>query len=188
MGFHDGLDYLLRALHHLVYSLGRTDVACILVGDGDAWPSLQTLAQKLCLLDYVHFTRWVKHSEVTRYLSVADICLAPEPSNPYNDRSTVIKMMEYMALGKPIVAFDLPEHRNSAREAALYARPNEIIDYAQKIMTLMDDKELRAKMAQVGIERVRNELNWAHQTHHLLHAYSKLFALKPQHLPLSSAN
>jgi glycosyltransferase involved in cell wall biosynthesis len=104
MGHHDGVDYLLRALWHLVYDLGRSDFWCVLVGDGPAWSAMKSLAEELRLTDFVLFTGRVSHTEVSRYLSAADICVAPEPLNAYNDRSTMIKMTEYLALGKPAVA------------------------------------------------------------------------------------
>ena len=174
MGFHDGVDYLLRALQYLVYGLGRSDFFSVLVGAGDALPGLRSLTEQLGLADYVLFTGWVEHTEFARYLSAADICIAPEPSNSYNDRSTTIKMMDYMALGKPIVAFDLPEHRFTAQDAAVYARPNDELDFAQQIASLMDDWVRRKKMGEKGRERIEKELAWSHQEKFLLEAYEAL--------------
>jgi glycosyltransferase involved in cell wall biosynthesis len=176
MGFQDGVDYLLRALHHLVYDLGRTDFFCFVAGTGVAVPSLKALTGRLSLSDYVLFTGWVEHKDVARYLSAADIGVAPEPSNAYNDRSTMIKMTEYMALGKPIVAFDLPEHRVTAQDAALYACPNDELDFARQIVALMDDPERRKKMGQRGRERIETKLAWPHQAKHLLEVYKALNA------------
>jgi len=184
MGFQDGVDYLLRALQHLVCDLGRTDFFCVLVGTGDALPSLKSLAEQLDLAEQVLFTGWVEHTEVAHYISVADICVAPEPSNPYNDRSTAVKMMEYMALGKPVVAFDLPEHRVTAQNAAVYAHPNDELDFAEQIAALMDDPERRKKMGQIGRERIDGEFAWPYQERHLLEAYDALsrgFAERRRH-------
>jgi glycosyltransferase involved in cell wall biosynthesis len=174
MGFQDGVDYLLRALHRLIYDLGRTDVSCILIGGGDAWASLKTLATQLRLDEYVWFSGWVSPADLVRYISTVDICTAPEPSNPYNDRSTMIKMAEYMALEKPIVAFDLPEHRITAQDAAVYACPNDEMDFARHIAALMDNPEQRQYMGQRGRARVETELAWTNQEKHLLKAYSAL--------------
>lgn len=177
MGTQDGVDHLLRALHHLIHDLGRTDFYCILVGSGDALPGLESLTQQLRLTDYVSFTGWVnKQADVARYISSMDVCVAPEPSDPYNDRSTAAKVMEYMALGKPTVAFNLPEHRFTAQGAALYAQPNDELDFARQIAVLMDDPERRRKMGLVGRERVESELAWSHQAKHLLGAYTSLAA------------
>ena len=174
IGFHDGVDHLLKALHHLVYKLRRTDHFCLLVGAGDAWPKLKVLARDLQLNDYVLFTGWVEHSEVALYLSAADICLAPEPSNDYNDRCTVIKITEYMALGRPIVAFDLPEHRVTAQDAAVYARPNDELDFAKQISFLIDNPGQRQKMGLLGSKRIKDGLTWPYQQKRLLEAYQKL--------------
>jgi glycosyltransferase involved in cell wall biosynthesis len=176
MGTQDGVDYLLRALKRLVYDLGRSDFTSILVGSGNALPSLKSLAQNLDLTEYVQFTGWVtEQSEVARYISSMDICIAPEPSDPYNDRSTAAKVMEYMALGKPTVAFDLPEHRFTAQEAALYARPNDELDLARKIASLMDAPEQREIMGTKGRERIAKELAWLRQGAMLIEAYDALF-------------
>ncbi len=174
MGFQDGVDYLLRALKHLVCDLGRNDFVCILLGTGDALPSLKSLTEQLSLADRVLFTGWVEHTEVGQYLSAIDIGVAPEPSNCYNDRSTAVKIMEYMALGKPIVAFDLPEHRFSAQDAAVYACPNDELDFARQIAALMGDPMRRQTMGEKGRNRVEKELAWSHQQKFLLEAYEAL--------------
>ena len=171
MGFQDGIDYLLRALRHLICDLKRTDFFCVLVGDGDALLSLKSLAKQLDLAEYVLFTGWVEPEEVVRYLGAADICVTPDPSNSYNDHSTMIKIMEYMALEKPIVAFDLPEHRFSAQEAALYVRPNDELEFARALTQLIDDREKRQKMGAFGRQRVETELAWRYSVPHLLEAY-----------------
>jgi glycosyltransferase involved in cell wall biosynthesis len=174
-GTQDGVDYLLRAVNRLVLDLGRIDLACIVVGSGDALPRLKALSEQLRISNYVVFTGWVESpSEVARYLEAMDICVAPEPSDPYNNRSTASKLMEYMAFGKPIVAFDLPEHRYTAGEAALYARPNDELDFAKKIAFLMDDARARQRMGQMGRERIETDLGWAQQRKNLVELYEKL--------------
>jgi len=174
MGFQDGLDYLLRALRHLIDDCGRSDFYCVLVGRGDAFDKLKALAAQLQLDDHVWFAGRVSDEELMRYLSTADICVDPDPSNPFTDRSTMIKLMEYMALGKPIVAFDLPEHRVTAGEAALYAQANNELDFARQIMSLMDDPAARAALGARGRRRIEERLEWRHQAQHLLEAYRRL--------------
>jgi len=174
IGFHDGVDYLLRAVDVLVHDLGRSALHCLVVGAGDALGEMRALAETLEIDPYVTFTGWVAHQEVAGYLNATDICVAPEPSNPYNDRCTVIKMMEYMALGKPIVAFDLPEHRYSAQDAALYAPANSTEEMARRIAELMDDPARRAEMGARAVQRVREELAWDHQKPHLLRALERV--------------
>jgi glycosyltransferase involved in cell wall biosynthesis len=178
IGFQDGVEHLIIALQYLIYDLGRRDLLCILLGDGDALPYMKSMSEELGLNEFVLFTGWVDHAQVLGYLNAADICIAPEPSNTYNDRSTMIKLMEYMAMGKPIVAFDLPEHQVSAQEAALFAKPNNDQDFAQQIVSLMDDPVRRIKMGQYGRERVEKELSWSHQENFLLEAYASIQVMK----------
>lgn len=169
----DGVDYLIRALTCLL-GLGKGDWYCVLVGDGDAVPRLKLLAGELSLTNHLCFTGLVPPSEVPHYLSAADICVSPEPSNSYNDRSTTIKAMEYMAVMKPTVAFDLPEHRATLGEAAVYARPNDELDFARQIAMLIDDPARRLCMGRIGRERIERELAWSHQKDRLLEAYARL--------------
>ncbi len=174
IGFQDGVDFLLRALHHLKYQLGRSDFLCVIAGDGDALPGLKMQAVELALGDFVLFPGWIESAEVPGYISTADICVAPEPSNDLNDRSTIVKIMEYMAAGNPIVAFDLPEHQVTAQNAAIYAEPNSELDFARKIAELMDDPQKCREMGQFGRERIEKELGWCYQKTHLLDAYNKI--------------
>jgi len=174
IGFQDGVDHLLRALRHLVYDLDRPDVLCVLVGAGDAMQASKSLAVDLGLADHVLFTGWVDHAEVATYLDLADVCVAPEPSNPYNDRSTMIKLMEYMAAGKPIVAFDLPEHRRTASSAAAYTHPNDEFEFARSLSLLLDDPARREAMGSFGRRRIETKLAWSYSVPHLLAAYRKM--------------
>lgn len=171
----DGVDYLIRALDYMVHKLGRTDCYCIIMGYGSAWHSVRELATQLDLDQYIWFTGWISGKDIRRYLlSLTDVCLAPEPSNPFNDRSTIVKIMEYMAMYKPVVAFDLPENRITAQDAALYAVPNDEIDFANKIIELIEDPERREQMGRLGRTRLESELDWPHQIHKFLEAYQIL--------------
>ncbi len=170
----DGLDYLLRSLRLLVYELKRTDFYCVIIGSGDALPNLVVMARELGIEDYVRFTGYVSHTDLLRLLSSADICVDPDPSSPLNDVSTWIKIMEYMALAKPIVTFDLKETRFSARDAALYVKPNDELAFAQAIVSLMDDAVLRAEMGLYGRQRILSDLRWSKVSQPLLHAYEQL--------------
>lgn len=138
-------------------------------------PGLQTLAPELGIQDLVTFTGWVQgQDKVKQYPQSMDICIAPEPSDPYNQCSTAAKVMEYMAAGKPIVAFDIPEHRFSAQEAALYATPNDELDFARKIQCLIRDPRLRKTLGRLGRERFEKELAWEFQSARLVEAYQSL--------------
>ena len=174
MGVQDGIDYLLRAIHHLIHDFHRTDFYCVLIGEGDALDGLKAQTTELGLDHYVSFVGFHTGQDLMRYLSAVDIFVAPDPRNSYNDRSTMIKMMEYMALSRPTVAFDLTEHRVTSGEAALYAQPNDERDFALRIMTLMDDPQRCEEMGRLGRQRVEEELAWPYQEKHLLEAYRKV--------------
>ncbi len=176
LGFQDGVDYLMRALQLLRSKHHRDDFYCCVLGSGAALRELEQLAHELELTDHVCFPGYVMGVELIKKMSAADIFVTPDPSNDYNDRSTMIKMMEYMALERPIVAFDLPEHRVTAGDAALYARPNDESDFAAKLATLMDDAPRRECMGEVGRQRVMERFAWSIQAKDLLDAYAALFS------------
>jgi len=170
----DGVDYLLRSLRDLAYKLNRKDFYCVIMGTGDSLEDLRTLAQELDLDSYVELTGYVSEEDLMRNLSAADICVDPDPSSPLNDVSTWIKIMEYMALGKPIVTYDLYETHWSAQDAALYIKPNDEMAFAEGIAKLMDRPDLRAKMGEYGRQRIQRDLKWDVVGQNLLRAYKAL--------------
>ncbi|MFG3100778.1 glycosyltransferase family 4 protein [Streptomyces sp. NPDC048182] len=171
MGPQDGVDYALRALAKLRDELGRTDWHAVFVGSGDAFDAMTELSRRLRLTGQVEFTGRIPDADLVRHLSTADICLSPDPRNPLNDVSTMNKVLEYMAMGRPIVSFDLKEARVSAGDAALYAPANDEAAFAALIAQLMDDPEKRAQMGKLGQERVTGPLSWQHSQQALLAAY-----------------
>ena len=175
MGRQEGIDGLLQAVHHIVYELKRTDVHFGLVGGGTELMAMRALAKALNVDDYVTFTGRVPDAELLAMLNTADVCVNPDIANEMNDKSTMNKIMEYMALGKPIVQYDLVEGRVSAQDASLYAQRNEPRDLARKIIELLDDEPRRQAMGQIGLERVKTQLSWEHEAPRLLQAYDALF-------------
>lgn len=174
----DGVDYLLRSLRYLLFELKRSDFYCVIMGTGDSLQDLRGLAENLQLNGCVELTGFVSDEELQANLAAADICLDPDPSSPLNDVSTWIKVMEYMAYAKPIVTFDLKETRFSARDAAIYVRPNNEAEFAEAIAQLMDRPELQKKMGDYGRRRVEDELQWAKVGKNLLAAYETLLPRK----------
>jgi glycosyltransferase involved in cell wall biosynthesis len=175
MGKQEGIDYLLRAAAHLVHQLKRTDVHFGLVGGGTSLDEMKALANALGIGDYVTFTGRVSDSALLAMLNTADVCVNPDVANEMNDISTMNKVMEYMALGKPIVQFDLAEGRFSALRASAYARRNDFVDLAAKIAELLDDPARRAAMGAFGRRRVENELEWRYEAPKLIAAYDALW-------------
>ena len=161
MGPQDGVDIVVRAAEIVVHKLGRSDIAFTLIGSGDCFDELVALRDELSLAGHVEFTGRAPDELVTRILSTADVGLSPDPKNPLNDVSTMNKTMEYMSFGLPVVAFDLRETRTSAGDAAVYVKPNEVYDYAEAIVGLMDDEPTRTRLGQLGRDRVERELAWS---------------------------
>lgn len=179
MGAQDGVDYAIRALARLVHTRGRNDVALALLGTGAEEEALRSLTHDLGLDACVHFTGWVEQDVIARYLTTADIGVSPDPRNRLNDACTMIKTMEYMAYGMPVVAFDLTETRFSAQGAALYAQPNLVEDFAAKIEILLDDATLRSQMGAVGRRRIEDALSWEHSEYSLIAAYRETLGVWP---------
>jgi glycosyltransferase involved in cell wall biosynthesis len=176
MGKQEGIDYLLDAARIIIEAKGRTDVYFVIIGGGTESDALRAYARELHLDGHVQFTGRIPDKELLEYLSTADVCVNPDVANDMNDKSTMNKIMEYMALGKPIVQFDLTEGRASALEASLYARQNDAGDFADKILELLDDPERRTRMGTFGKERVEKNLAWEYSERVLLDAYETLFA------------
>jgi glycosyl transferase family 1/glycosyl transferase family 4 len=171
MGKQDGVDYALRAAQQLLCR--RPGCARFaFIGDGDHAPALRALARELGIEEDVEFTGRVSDADLVRYLSTADVCLSPDPANGFNEFHTMNKTMEYMAMGKPVVAFDLVETRTSAGAAALYARPNDIAEFASHVERLLDDPALREQLGREGRRRVEEALCWEHSAPHLLATYA----------------
>lgn len=177
MAEQDGIDLLIESIEHLVKQENRRDTHFVLVGGGTILPKLQEMVAKKDLNAFVTFTGRVPHEEVVTYLSNADIGVAPDPKTLMNDRSTMIKIFEYMAFELPLVQFDLKEGRNIAGPAALYASPNDPVDFANQITRLLDSRELRQELGACGRKRIEDGLNWQSEKMTLLRAYSA--ALQP---------
>jgi glycosyltransferase involved in cell wall biosynthesis len=171
IGRQEGIDLLLEAVKHIVDLHGRTDVRFAIIGDGPALSEMKTLSLCLGVTDYVDFYGRVPDDILLEVLNTADVCVNPDRVNEMNDKSTMNKIMEYMALGKPVVQFDMTEGRFSAREASLYARPNDPIDFAEKILALLADPAARAAMGATGRCRIETELAWEREAPKLLAAY-----------------
>jgi glycosyltransferase involved in cell wall biosynthesis len=179
MGPQDGVDHALLALAEL-HAL-RQDWHAVFMGDGDVLEEMRGLTNELGLDDCVEFAGWVEHETISRVLSSSDVCLAPDPSNPLNDVSSMVKISEYMAMSRPMVSYDIAESRFGAGEAAVFAAPNDHAGFARLVSELLDDPDRRAAMGAAGRERVESVLAWEHQERALLAAYSRALAMGPAH-------
>lgn len=174
MGRQEGLDHLLEAIRILVMDKKRQDTQFVLVGGGTELEGMKELCHKLGLSDFVIFTGRVEDSVLIEVLNTADVCVNPDLANEMNDKSTMNKIMEYMTLGKPIVQYDLTEGRYSAGKASVYAEPNNIQDFAEKIAFLLDNPEVAKRMGSLGYKRVCNELHWGIESKKYLNLYERV--------------
>jgi glycosyltransferase involved in cell wall biosynthesis len=177
IGKQEGLNYLLDAMRHIVQVRGRKDIQCAVIGSGTELAGVRAYCASLGLNGYVDFTGRIPDSDLLAYLSTADVCVNPDVANEMNDKSTMNKIMEYMALGKPVVQFDLTEGRRSAMDASLYARRNDAVDLAEKVLELLGNPARMAAMGDFGRNRVHNELAWKYSEVELLKAYDRVFSL-----------
>ena len=176
IGQQEGIEYLLEAAKYIKEH--DNNVFWGIVGGGPHLEALKKQAHDMGLDDCVEFTGRAPDKQMLEYLNTADVCVNSDKYNSMNDKSTMNKILEYMALAKPIVQFDLTEGRYSAQEASLYAKNNDAEDMAKKIMELLDTPELRKKMGAYGRNRVVNELSWEHTSKALLEGYDKFFTGK----------
>ncbi|MBC1239485.1 glycosyltransferase family 4 protein [Nostoc sp. 2RC] len=175
MGEPEGIDYLLRMVNYIVRKKNRQDIHFMLIGSGPAADKLKALSKELEVTDFVEFTGFKQGEELLERLSSCDVCVEPSPTSAYNENCTMNKILEYMAMGKAIVQFDLREGRRSAQEASLYAKPNDEVEFAEKILELLDSPERREKIGAEGRRRMEEILEWQYQVPKLLEAYDKIF-------------
>ena len=176
IGDQEGIDLLLAAVKHLVFEMGRKDIQFVLVGDGPSRKRMEALSIEMGLADYVTFLGRAPDAELFSVLSSADVCVNPDRVNPMNNLSTMNKILEYMAMKKPIVQFDVVEGRVSAGDASLYAKPNDPVDFAEKIVELLADP---AAVRADGRDRPRADRGRplvGPQVPKLVNAYETLFA------------
>jgi glycosyltransferase involved in cell wall biosynthesis len=180
MSTQDGLDILVDVAAH-IKSLGRRDIHFTCVGGGPELAGLRKMVDDKNVGDMVNFTGRIPNDQLLEILSTADVCVNPDKPCEMNDVSTMIKIMEYMALGKPIVQFDLKEGKFSAKDASLYAdKENGVPDFAEKILWLLDHPVERKKMGDYGRMRIERELAWEYSIENLLAAYQRCLDKKRQ--------
>lgn len=174
IGPQEGIDLLLESASYIVSK--RQDVQFAIVGGGTEVDNLKALTKEKNLEEYVDFYGRVDDKTLVDVLNTADVCVNPDKPTEMNNLSTMNKIMEYMALKKPIVQYDLKEGRFSAKEASLYAKNTEPVDFAEKICELLDNPEKRKQMADYGYKRVVDELSWDYESKKLVDFYKKIFA------------
>ena len=174
IGQQEGVEFLLEAAEYIKQR--ENNVFWGIVGGGPHLEALKQKAHEMELDDCVEFTGRAPDDVMLRYLNTADVCVNSDRYNAMNDKSTMNKVLEYMALGKPIVQFDLTEGKYSAGEASLYAKRNDAADMAEKIESLLHDPAKRKTMGEYGRQRIMKELSWEHTSKALLDGYARFFS------------
>ena len=181
----EGLDILLDVALYLK-NAGHRDIHFTCVGGGPGLAGLRKMLEEKNLGDMFNFTGRVSDEQLLEILSTADVCVNPDKPCEMNDISTMIKIMEYMALGKPIVQFSLKEGRFSAQEASLYSdNQTQVPDFAAKILWLLENPYERERMGEFGQRRVMQELAWEYSVPNLLAAYQRAFSKKARNSSFS---
>jgi glycosyltransferase involved in cell wall biosynthesis len=177
MGPQDGLELFVRMAREMADRMPGK-VRFYAVGDGSERAPAQALARSLGLGDDMLFPGRLSDEEVRRVLSTADLAIGPDPANGFNELCTMNKTLEYMAMGVPVVSFDLPETRVSAGEAAVYARPNDPIDLCRQAIAVLTEPDHGAWRGRLGQERIAGPLSWANSVAELRRAYDLALAAR----------
>jgi glycosyltransferase involved in cell wall biosynthesis len=169
----DGAEGLAPVLAGLRDHPDPVNARLTIIGDGDGRPLLEAELARLGVADRVTFTGWVDADRVPELLTRADVCVDPAPATDVNERSTMMKIAEYLSLGKPVVAYDLLEARRTSNGAAMLVPPGDTARFAACIAELARNPELRLQMARTARRRAA-ELTWDHSERALLEAYGSL--------------
>jgi glycosyltransferase involved in cell wall biosynthesis len=175
IGKQEGIENLLQAASYIVHAKKRGDIKFAVVGTGPHLKNLIRDARAMGLEQYVQFFGYVPDDRLYEILTTADLCVNPEFRNDFTDKSTMIKIMEYMSFRKPIVQFHTVESEFTAGDAALSIRANNVVQFADGILALLDDPVRREKMGTMGRERVEKVLSWQIQKENLRAAYDRVF-------------
>jgi glycosyltransferase involved in cell wall biosynthesis len=174
IGNQEGVDNLLEAVEYIVFDKKITNIKFIVIGTGPHWNTIVEQSKEMRLDKYIHFTGFIPYKDFYEILATSDVCVNPEHRNPFTDKSTMLKIMDYMTFGKPIVMFETVEGRVTAGDAAIYLQENDNISFADAIVELLRDKDCREKMGKIASKRVEMELNWNIQKENLKKAYASL--------------
>lgn len=175
IGAQQGIPHLIEAARIFSQDMKRTDTQFLIIGDGPALAGMRKLAAMQGTSDCLTFAGHLTDDDTLAALSIADVCVEPGEADSTHDASACGRIMDYMALGKPVVQFDTKEGRFTAGDASLYAQSRDAGDLARKIASLLDDPAKREAMGKFGRARVENALAWNFEAPKLLAAYEALF-------------
>jgi glycosyltransferase involved in cell wall biosynthesis len=172
MGRQDRVDLLLEAIRYFVHVLGRHDTRFVLLGNGECHDELRARATALDLAGWVRFPGWLSEQDLFTHLATADVGLDAS----LQVEVSPVKVMEYMAFGVPVVAFDLPETTALLRGAGVGVPAGDVVGLAEALSALLDDPDRARALGDVGAQRIADELGWEHQAAVYLAAIDRVAA------------
>jgi glycosyltransferase involved in cell wall biosynthesis len=175
MGNQDGVDILVRAVEFMVHVMKRVDIGCIIIGSGSELENLKALAFECQVSDHVRFTGYLTGTELLTHLCTLDIGVIPDPPNACNDKLSMNKVFEYMALGLPFVQFDLKQSRLEAGEAGFVAKEPTAQGLAHAMVELLENPALRERMKTTGQRKAKQEFSWEEERIKLIRLYVELW-------------
>jgi glycosyltransferase involved in cell wall biosynthesis len=152
----------------------RTDIKFMIVGEGFLEQQLRQMVYDLGLEEKVIFTGAVSHAEIPFYISSASVCVAPFKDTEVTRCKSPLKIVEYMASGKAIVASNVGEVSKMLGGVALLTAPGDHCDLARGIISLLDNAKLRTSLGLVARKRAEHRYGWHHTAQNLLMAYNKI--------------
>jgi len=159
---HKGLDTLIAAAQ--IVSKQHHNVKFLIIGDGPQRREVESMVNRMGLSDRFVFTGFVSQEEMQEYLLLADVCVAPYKQMAYFKISlpeTPMKAVEYMALGKPVVMSRISdENVISWSGGGILTEPDNVKEFASKILVLIEDETLRKTMGEKGRKYVEANLSW----------------------------
>lgn len=174
IGSQENLDVLLKIVEYIVFKKKVDSIKYIIIGTGPHLEQMIQLCSSMKLDQYVTFTGYIPYKDFYEILATADLGINPELSNEFTDKSTMLKIMDYMTFRKPIVQFETIEGKVTAGEAGFYVKENSIAHFGDAIINLLNDPENRKRMGEIGRKRIEEHLNWNVQKESLKAAYQYL--------------
>ena len=177
IGNQDGVDQMVMAVEHLVRSERFTDFQAVIIGNGPALASVQSLARELRIEDHVTFTGYLTGEDLMSYVSAFDIGVIPDPINESNDIMSMNKVFEYSALGIPSVAYRLKETMRLLGDAAVYADTETPAALAKACLRLMVDDSLRTNCSRKASELARTSFSWDNEAKKYVDVFERALAV-----------
>ena len=151
----------------------KKDLTFMIAGDGYQAVELKKLGQKLNLNGKLIFTGAIPHELIPQYIAAADVCLACFEENEVTLCKSPLKIVEYLASGKAIVASNVGEVPRMLERAGILASPGNIDSLVDGILKILQDPVLKSNLEKLARERAEKEYNWTVTAGNILNAYKK---------------